>query len=88
MSKYTLFLTHCTLKYALLVRPAATIFRRVVTWMCDVYICVYYKYASLGGSGGMLPQKKFEIRCSEIASEAIFWQTVATLHTEYCIWQF
>ena len=87
MSKYTLFLTHCTLKYALLVRPVATIFRRVVTWMCDVYICVY-KYASLGGSGGMLPQKKSEIRCSEIASQAIFWQTVATLHTEYCIWQF
>ena len=55
--------------------------------MCDVYVCVY-KYASLGGSGGTLPQKKSEIRCSEIASEAIFGQTVGTLLTEYCIWQF
>ena len=27
---------------------------------------------ALGGCGGMLPQKNFKIRCSEIASEAIF----------------
>ena len=26
----------------------------------------------LGGSGGHAPPEKFEIRCSEIASEAIF----------------
>ena len=27
---------------------------------------------ALGGSGGMVPQKIFKTRCSEIASEAIF----------------
>ena len=27
---------------------------------------------AVGGSGGMLPQKNFKIRCSEIASGAIF----------------
>ena len=32
------------------------------------------KNASLGGSGGMLPQEILEIRCSEIASQAIFGQ--------------
>ena len=34
-----------------------------------------HKHARLGGSGGMLPQRKFlEIRCSETASEAILGQ--------------
>ena len=55
--------------------------------MCDVYVVCISMQAQVG-VGGMLPQRKFEIRCSEIASEAIFGQTVATLLTEYCIWQF
>ena len=33
-----------------------------------------YEYARLGGSGGMPPRKFLEIRCSEIASEAILGQ--------------
>ena len=42
--------------------------------MSEVYVCTH-KHVSLGGSGGMLPQDIFgEIRCSEIASEAILGQ--------------
>ena len=41
--------------------------------MCVVYVYIH-KHARLGESGGMLPQKFFEIRCSEIASEAILGQ--------------
>ena len=33
-----------------------------------------HKHARVGGSGGMLPQENVEIRCSEIASEAILGQ--------------
>ena len=51
-------------------RLVAKIFRRGITWMCDVYVYMH-KHERLGGSGGMLPQ---EIRFSEIASEAIFGQ--------------
>ena len=51
-------------------RPIARIFRREITWVCDVYVYMH-KHERLGGSGGMLPQ---EIRFSEIASEAIFGQ--------------
>ena len=36
--------------------------------MSEVYVRMH-RHVRLGGSGGMLPQ---EIRCSEIASEAIF----------------
>ena len=32
------------------------------------------KHTRVGGSGGMLPRKFLEIRCSEIASEAILGQ--------------
>ena len=32
------------------------------------------KQARLGGSGGMLPQEFLEIRCSEVASGAVFGQ--------------
>ena len=35
-------------------RPVARIFRRGVTWMCNLY-----KHTRLGGSGGMLPQEIF-----------------------------
>ena len=38
--------------------------------MSDLYACVH-KHARLGGSGG---RKFLEIRCSEIASEAILGQ--------------
>ena len=37
-------------------------------WGTDVGACTHV----LGASRGMLPQKIFKIRCSEIASEAIF----------------
>ena len=47
-------------------RPVARIFAREVTWVCDVYAC------KTKGVWGMLPQETFRIRCSEIASEAIF----------------
>ena len=50
-------------------RPVVRIFRRGVTWMSDLH-----KHARLVGSGGMLPRKFLETRCSEIASEAIFRQ--------------
>ena len=39
-------------------------------WGTDDGVCV--STHALGESGGMLPQKSFKIRCSEIASEAIF----------------
>ena len=45
-----------------------------------IYICIY-KHARLGWSGGMLPQDLFEIRCSEIASEAILGQKQS--HSSY-----
>ena len=48
-----------------------------VTWVCDVYICMFNQ-ATLGGSGGMLPHDSLEIRCSEVASE----QTLQLLITE------
>ena len=54
-------------------RPVARIFRRGVTWVSDVYVCMH-KHARLGGSGGMLPHENFRMRCSEIASEAILGQ--------------
>ena len=38
------------------IRPVARVFRRGVT--CAVCICMY-EYATLGGSGGMLPQEIF-----------------------------
>ena len=38
-----------------------------------MYVCMH-KHTKLGGSGGMLPQEILEIRCSEIASEAILGQ--------------
>ena len=44
--------------------------------MSDVYVCIY-KQASrqdYGGLGGCSPRKFLEIRCSEIASGAIFGQ--------------
>ena len=46
--------------------------------MCDVYVYMH-KHVRLGGSEGMLPQGIFfffffEIRCSEINSEAILGQ--------------
>ena len=55
---------------------------------CVMCMYVYISMQAQVSVGGMLPQQKFEIRCSEIASEAIFGQTVATLLTEYWIWQF
>ena len=39
-------------------RPVAWIFRRGVTRVYDVYVCMH-KHARLGGSGGMLPQEIF-----------------------------
>ena len=39
------------------VRPVARIFRRRVTWVCDLYVC--NKYVQLGGCGGMVPQEIF-----------------------------
>ena len=55
-------------------RPVARILRREVTCVSDVNVYID-KHARLGGSGGMLPQENFlEIRCSEIASEAILGQ--------------
>ena len=39
--------------------------------MC-MYACI--KHARLVGSGGMLTQEIFEIRCSEIASEVVLGQ--------------
>ena len=38
-----------------------------------MYVCMH-KSARVGGHGGMLPQEILEIRCSEIASEAILGQ--------------
>ena len=38
----------------------------------------------LGGSGGMLSQKIFKFRCSEIASEAIF--VLKFIFLFFCIW--
>ena len=48
--------TMCTHDQRVLVflRPVARIFRRGVTWMCNLY-----KHTRLGGSGGMLPQEIF-----------------------------
>ena len=40
--------------------------------MSDVYVYICKKQG--GGSGGMLPQEIFRIRCSEIVSGAIFGQ--------------
>ena len=39
-------------------RPVARIFERGVTWVSDVYVCMY-NHARQGGSGGMLPQEIF-----------------------------
>ena len=55
--------------------------------MC-MYVCMH-KHARLGGSECMLPPRKcLEIRCSEIASEAILRQNIravmATWLAEYC----
>ena len=69
-----------------LYRPVARIFRRGVTWMSDLR-----KHAckTRGGLGACSPRKFFEIRCSEIASEAIFGHrstaVVAIWLAEYCI---
>ena len=37
-----------------LYKPVARIFRKGVTWMCNLH-----KHTRLGGSGGMLPQEIF-----------------------------
>ena len=42
-----------------------------------MYACISIQHATLGGSGGMLPQEIFRNRCSEIASEAILGQNHA-----------
>ena len=42
-------------------RPIARIFARGVTWVFDVYVCMY-NHARLEGSGGMLPQKSDALR--------------------------
>ena len=39
-------------------RPIDRIFRRGVTWVSDVYVCMH-KHARLEGSRGMLPQENF-----------------------------
>ena len=44
--------------------------------MSDVYVCMH-KNARAGGSGGCSPRKILEIRCSEIASEAILGQKLS-----------
>ena len=41
--------------------------------MSDVYVCMH-KHVRLGGIWGHTPSEKLEIRCSEIASEAILEQ--------------
>ena len=44
--------------------------------MSDVYVCIYKQATrqDYGGLGGCSPRKFLEIRCSEIASGAIFEQ--------------
>ena len=39
-----------------LLRPVTRIFRRQVTWVSDVYVCMH-KHAKVGGPGGMLPHE-------------------------------
>ena len=47
-------------------------FRRGVTWMSVVYVvCMYKQACKTRGLGACSPRKFLEIRCSEIASEAI-----------------
>ena len=84
-------ITFCTKlsHFSTYTRPVARICRRGVTWMLDVYVHIH-KHARLGGSGGMSPQKIFEIRCSEIASEATLGQKQSrssryTWFAQYCI---
>ena len=56
-----------------------------VTWVSDMYGCMYNN-ARLGGSGGMLPHEFFlEIICSEIASEAI-WDRSRAVVAVYATW--
>ena len=65
-------------------RPVARIFRRGVTCVSDVNACVYIcKSREVWGHAP--PRKILEIRCSEIASEAILGPVVATWLAEYCI---
>ena len=53
-------------------RPIARIFRREITWVSDVYVCMH-KHVRLGGSGGMLPQEIIVDVLHEIASVRPFW---------------
>ena len=73
------------------IRPVARTFRRRVTWLSVVYVCMYKHTRSMTrGAWGHAPPGKFlEIRCSEIASEAILGDrnraVVATWLMENCI---
>ena len=54
----------------------------------DVRCVCMHKHARLGGVGTCFPRKILEMRCSEIASEAIWDKTravVATWLMKYCI---
>ena len=48
----------------------AKIFRRGVTWMTKVYVCMH-DHVEWRGLGGCSPRKFLEIACSEIVPEAI-----------------
>ena len=70
------------------VRPVARIFARGVTWVSDVYVCMY-NHAKLEGCGDMLPQEIFR----ELDALRLFlWDrsravvaVYATWLVEYCI---
>ena len=65
-------------------RTVARIYRRGVTWMSNVYVYMY-KACKTRGVWGYAPQ---EIRCSEIASEAILGPKQSRsryVAREYCI---
>ena len=54
----------------------------------DIWFVCMHKHVRVGGSVGCPPRKFLEIRCSEIASEAILGQKqnrIATWLAEYCI---
>ena len=65
-------------------RPVARIFRRGVTWMCNLY-----KHTRFGGSGGMLPQEIFLKLDALRLLLRPFWDRniaiIATWLAEYCI---
>jgi len=52
-------------------------------WLCAF---VRSKDARLGGSGGILPQESLEIRCSEIATGAIFGEKQSRSSYYTCIY--